>query len=51
MSPEEMKDLPLEEKYLQPETREVNGILLTQIIRDNWEKSGISKPSLMTCSL
>ena len=51
MSLEEMKDLHLEEKYLQPETKEVNGILMTKMISDNWDKSGISKPSLMTFSL
>ncbi|OWK10629.1 hypothetical protein Celaphus_00005568 [Cervus elaphus hippelaphus] len=38
MSLEEMKDLHLEEKYLQPETKEVNGILMTKMISDNWDK-------------
>lgn len=38
MSLEEMKDLKLDEKYLQPETKEVKGILLTKIMSDNWDK-------------
>ncbi|XP_070335112.1 sulfotransferase 1C1 isoform X1 [Odocoileus virginianus] len=38
MSSEEMKNLHLEEKYLQPETKEVNGILMTKMISDNWDK-------------
>lgn len=38
MSLEKMKDLCLEEKYLQPETKEVNGVLMTKIMSDNWDK-------------
>ncbi|KAM5126735.1 sulfotransferase 1C1-like [Callospermophilus lateralis] len=38
MSLEEMKDLHLEEKYLQPETTEIDGILMTKLISDNWDK-------------
>lgn len=37
MSPEEIKDLQLVGKYIQPETREVDGVLLTKIICDNWD--------------
>ncbi|KAM9212109.1 sulfotransferase 1C1-like [Dugong dugon] len=38
MSSEKMKDLHLEEKHLQPETKEINGILMTKMISDNWDK-------------
>ncbi|XP_055470144.1 sulfotransferase 1C1 isoform X2 [Psammomys obesus] len=38
MSLEEMKDLHLEEQHLQPETKEVNGILMSKLTSDNWDK-------------
>lgn len=38
MSLEKIKDLDLDEKYLQPETKEVNGVLMTKMISDNWDK-------------
>lgn len=38
MSLEKMKEIQLEEKYLYPETREVNGILMAKMISDNWDK-------------
>lgn len=38
MSSEEMKNLHLDERYLQPETKEVNGILMSKMISDNWDK-------------
>ncbi|KAM9584822.1 sulfotransferase 1C1-like [Trichechus inunguis] len=38
MSSEKTKDLHLEEKHLQPETKEINGILMTKMISDNWDK-------------
>lgn len=38
MSLDEMKDLQLVGKYIQPETREVNGVLMTKIMSDNWDK-------------
>ncbi|XP_073868620.1 sulfotransferase 1C1 [Macaca fascicularis] len=38
MSLEKMKELQLEEKFLHPETREVNGILMAKMISDNWDK-------------
>jgi hypothetical protein len=38
MSLEKIEDLHLEEKYLQPETKEVNGVLMTKMISDNWGK-------------
>lgn len=38
MSLEEMKDLQLDEKHLQPETKEVRGILMTKEMSDNWDK-------------
>ncbi|KAM8941862.1 sulfotransferase 1C1-like [Lycaon pictus] len=34
---EEMKDLQLVGKYIEPETTEVNGVLMTKIISDNWD--------------
>ena len=34
---EEMKDLQLVGKYIKPETTEVNGVLMTKIISDNWD--------------
>lgn len=37
MSLEEMKDLQLGEKYIQPETKEVNGILVTKTMSENWD--------------
>lgn len=37
MSLEEIKDHQLVGKYIQPETREVNGVLLTKIMSDNWD--------------
>lgn len=38
MSLEEMKDLQLDKKYLQPETKEIKGVLMTKLISDNWDK-------------
>ena len=38
MSLEEMKDLQLDEKHLQPETKEVRGILMTKEMSDIWDK-------------
>ncbi|XP_012889719.1 PREDICTED: sulfotransferase 1C2-like [Dipodomys ordii] len=38
MSLDKMKDLHLEGKYIKPETKEVNGILMTKLISDNWDK-------------
>ncbi|XP_004704380.1 sulfotransferase 1C1 [Echinops telfairi] len=38
MSEENLKDLHLEEKHLVPETKEINGILMTKMISDNWDK-------------
>ncbi|GAB1301197.1 Sulfotransferase 1C1 [Apodemus speciosus] len=38
MSLEEMKDLHLDEQNLQPETREVNGILMSKMMSENWDK-------------
>uniref|UniRef100_A0A4X1VZ63 Sulfotransferase n=2 Tax=Sus scrofa TaxID=9823 RepID=A0A4X1VZ63_PIG len=38
MSWEEMKDLQLEEKPLPLETKELNGILMTKMMSDNWDK-------------
>lgn len=38
MSLEKMKDLHLGEQDLQPETREVNGILMSKLMSDNWDK-------------
>ncbi|XP_058540583.1 sulfotransferase 1C1-like [Neofelis nebulosa] len=37
MSLEEMKDLQLGAKYIQPETKEVNGILVTKTMSENWD--------------
>ncbi|CAD7677264.1 unnamed protein product [Nyctereutes procyonoides] len=34
---EEMKDLQLVGRYIEPETTEVNGVLMTKIISDNWD--------------
>ncbi|KAK2493940.1 hypothetical protein MC885_009317 [Smutsia gigantea] len=38
MSLEEMKGLHLQGEYIKPETKEVNGILMTKTISDNWDK-------------
>ncbi|XP_074048765.1 sulfotransferase 1C3 isoform X1 [Macrotis lagotis] len=38
MSLEKMKDLQLNEESPKPETKEINGILMTKIISDNWDK-------------
>lgn len=38
MSSEEMKNLHLEERHPEPETKEVNGILMSKMISDNWDK-------------
>uniref|UniRef100_H0VH75 Sulfotransferase n=1 Tax=Cavia porcellus TaxID=10141 RepID=H0VH75_CAVPO len=38
MSLEKMEDLQLDEKYLRPETKEVNGIPMTKVISDIWDQ-------------
>lgn len=38
MSLEEMKGLHLQGEYIKPETKEVNGILMTKIVSDKWDK-------------
>ncbi|XP_003471658.1 sulfotransferase 1C1-like [Cavia porcellus] len=38
MSLEKMEDLHLEGKYLELGTKEVNGILMTKLISDNWDQ-------------
>uniref|UniRef100_A0A8C5KXN8 Sulfotransferase n=1 Tax=Jaculus jaculus TaxID=51337 RepID=A0A8C5KXN8_JACJA len=38
MSLEKMKDLHLDDQCLQPETKEVDGILMSKMISDNWDK-------------
>lgn len=38
MSLEEMEDLQLDEKDLRLETKEVNGVLMTKLISDTWDK-------------
>nr|XP_020835166.1 sulfotransferase 1C1 [Phascolarctos cinereus] len=35
---EKMKDLQLKEESLNPETNEINGILMTKMISDHWDK-------------
>ena len=38
MSLDEIKDRQLVGKYIRPETKEVNGVLMTKIMSDNWNK-------------